>query len=328
MYRTGIALTTILAIALCHQAHGDESEIIDAPADDQLKIARTTPDPALYGPAYLLSMAAKPKKPYGDTSRVLNDRFQIMLGGYWPQLETEIRVDAINGLLGTTISLEDNLGYRNDVVVPRGDFLFRFGDRRKHRFEFSWYQIDRDGTQSLQADINIGDTTYPASATVNSTFDFSLYRAAYGWSFLKKERGELGLLLGLHVTDLDFAINGVTIVGDDTSQSDEDAGIALPLPTGGFFGAYAITPRLVIDGRVQVFYIEFDEYSGGLLNAQARIQYDVHKNVGLGIGWEGFFTQIEAEDDIDEIELWHGQVDFNFHGPVAFINIHFGQPKN
>jgi len=129
---TLLAFSIIFGASLAYAAPDSEQDI---PDDGQLKVARTAPEPAVYGPAYLLNMAAKPKQPYGDRSRVLWDRFQLMLGGYWPQLDTEIRVDAINGLLGTTIDLEDALGFRNDDVVPRGDLVYRFGKRRKHRFE-------------------------------------------------------------------------------------------------------------------------------------------------------------------------------------------------
>ena len=46
-----------------------------------------------------------------ESNRILDDRFTFYLGGFFPQVSSEIRLDAeIAGGIGDTISIEDVLG--------------------------------------------------------------------------------------------------------------------------------------------------------------------------------------------------------------------------
>ena len=75
----------------------------------------------------------------------------------------------------------------------------RLGQR--WRIEGEYFALNRSGTRVINKTINWGGNTYPIGITVNSEFDSDIYRLSAGYSFIKSTRSELGVALGLHVTD-------------------------------------------------------------------------------------------------------------------------------
>ena len=83
-------------------------------------------------------------------------------------------------------------------------------------------------------------------------------------------------------------------------------------------GSYAIRDDLFIEGRVVGFYLELGDYTGGLLEADAKLTYMIWDNVGLGIGARYF--KIRAKADTSNFD---GDLDFQFVGPTAFAVVSF-----
>jgi len=49
------------------------------------------------------------------------DKFRVSLGAFFPSAETGVRLDASNGMLGTTIKFEDDLGLTKKEALFRID---------------------------------------------------------------------------------------------------------------------------------------------------------------------------------------------------------------
>ena len=85
-----------------------------------------------------------------DESKVL-DRWTFIIGGFLTGLDTNIRLDSPNGNFGTTINLEDDLGFSNSESVPRLDLAVILGKR--HQISVGYFETDRDSSTTLTEEI-------------------------------------------------------------------------------------------------------------------------------------------------------------------------------
>jgi hypothetical protein len=57
------------------------------------------------------------------------------------------------------------------------------------------------------------------------------------------------------------------------------------------------------------FQLSLDQFSGEILNLGAKLEYQFTKMFGLGLGYDGFRLNVEAEDSGDIAEI-----DYKYHG--------------
>jgi hypothetical protein len=239
-----------------------------------------------------------------------NRRFRASLGGYLPTTSTTLRVDDPDGVNGTKISAEDDLGLDDRETLPWLDMRIRLS--RRNLIDITYYDLSRSGAQTLQFDITFEGETYTASTEVDSFFNSKIWRIAYGYSFMKDNKRELGLLFGLHVTDIEVGINETT--GGQSSRAEGTA----PLPSFGIQGSVELPKRWRFRGWGQVFALDFEDFKGSLVNVTATVEHDTFKHVGFGFGWSYFGFDLEADaSDLD------GEFDYNFGGPNFYMNIMF-----
>ena len=86
----------------------------------------------------------------------------------------------------------------------------------------------------------------------------------------------------------------------------------------------ALTPKWFIRTGGQVFYIEYDNFTGSLLKFKAAVEYNPWKHVGLGLGFDTLNVNVEADGDTDwpGIDL-NGKVDFNYAGLQLYLRLFY-----
>jgi len=251
----------------------------------------------------LTAGVASAQKEWGSS---LDSRFVIDLQGYWPDVNTTIRLDSKTLGLGTEISFEDDLALSDREALPAFGFSWRI--KPKHAVDFTYFELGRSGTRSLSREIHWGDEVYPIGTEVDSTFDSKIYRIGYTWYFYKKERSEIGLSGGFHVMDLFASI-------DNTDLKVSEAGdVTAPLPVIGINGSLAFAKKWVFAGRAQLFALEFEDFSGNLAWIHLTLRHDTFRNVGFGFGYDYFDINVDTED-----EKFKGSVEYQFGGPLAFV---------
>ncbi len=246
-----------------------------------------------------------------------NDRYWFEAQAYWPDVDTRVSVAGPNGVVGTTIDLESDLDLTDRKTLPAFMAGARIGERWSLIGEY--YGLDRGGSATTSREINFDDVTYSAGATLSSSFDTKVYRAAVGYAFLKSDKGELGASLGLHVTQFKLTLSGQGHVGNAAVQSELRKRDALaPLPTLGLYGAYQIAPRVLIGGRVDYLSLKVGDYDGRLVNTEARLSYRVLDNVAIGAA----YRYVDYNLNIDK-ERWQGELAYKFKGPALFLQAVF-----
>ena len=256
-----------------------------------------------------LSAAASAEQP--------QDRFWAGLEYFYPTVSTTARFDATaTARPGTTISLEDELDLTDRKGTPYLDLGMRLGEN--WRIEFEYYQLNRSSTHTITRQIDWGDTSFPIGATLNTTFDSTIYRLTGGWSFVKNQQAEAGVSFGLHVTDFKTQLSGQGTGPLGLGFQREAHDQLVPLPTLGLFGTYMATPQLALRGRVDYLSLAYQDYDGRLINWMGMLDWRFTKNFGAGVGYRYVDYRVSATKT-----NFNGEVQYKFKGPTLFVNLGF-----
>jgi hypothetical protein len=250
-------------------------------------------------------------------AQAVEDRYWLEAQLFWPDIDTSVAVAGNGGIVGTQIDLESDLKLKDRKSLPAFMAGARFGDKWSIIGEY--YTLDRSASASATRDLTFDDVTYPAGASISSEFNTDVYRVAIGYSFVRTDKADLGVALGLHVTQFEVGLEGQGHVGAAAIQSQVRKRDALaPLPTLGVYGAYQATPRLTLGGRIDYLSLKVSDYDGRLINAEARLSYRVLKNIGIGV----MYRYVDYNLDIEK-DRWNGEVAYTFKGPALFLQAAF-----
>ncbi len=239
------------------------------------------------------------------------DKIMFRLGAYVVgDARTNFTILSDAGI-GAGINFEDDLGGDTRDTIPRLDAYYRFNDN--HRIEFTAFNVDRDGRKTLTVDLTIGNETYLASETVQSSIDYTLYKIGYAYSFYHSPDVELSLSAGLNITKYDYSFN---TVGGGKNEAD---GVTAPLPVFGLLLDYTIAPRWHLNYRAESFFIEIENsYRGSLLINEVSIDYRIFKNFAIGAGIARQSIDLEIRDD-----KWDGSMTDSYRGLTAYGTLYF-----
>ncbi|RJF85945.1 outer membrane beta-barrel protein [Sphingomonas cavernae] len=251
-------------------------------------------------------------------AQALEDRFWLEASAYFPKVDTDVSVSSNTANnIGTQIDLESDLGLDDDSTLPAFFAGVRIGGNFSIGAEY--YSLGRDGTVDLARDITFDGVTYPAAASVTSSFNTDVYRLTLGYAFVRNDNLEIGGALGLHATDFEIQLEGTGNVGNTTGQfQSRRRSVLAPLPTVGLFATFEVAPRVTLNGRIDYLSLKIDDYDGRLINSQAAIMYRAFKNVGIG----AMYRYVDYRVDVEKAN-WRGRVAYEFKGPAIFLQIGF-----
>ncbi|MGI9307714.1 MAG: outer membrane protein [Gammaproteobacteria bacterium] len=244
-------------------------------------------------------------------------RFALMLGGFYPKLNTTVRVDSPDGIIGTTVDFESSLGLDDTELLPMALLKYRFNG--KHAVELSYFDLERSGLGISDVEIRFGDITFGADLPLNAFFDVTVYNLAYSYSLVHDPKKEFSLSVGLNFQDISAGIIGQST---EIELVSEDASFLAPLPTFGLSGGYAFTDSLLLSARGGIFAIEIDlddgEFSGRIVELGLQLSYKLTQYFAMGIGYNYFDVDVDIEDTD-----WTGELDYRYNGPMLTAGVYF-----
>jgi hypothetical protein len=286
---------------------------------------RSFPPSSLLACCLLTALAAPAILAYDDPNeklRGLRDRFELNVGGFFPNFDTQVRVDSTN-LIGSIIRLEQNLDLESETSNFRLDGHWRFTPRS--RVEYTLFDIRRGSRSVLEEEIVIPpDTIYRAGAEVVSEFDTAFFNVVYKWSFFNKERVDTGFTVGFSILDahLDFsAVGSLTdgmgnpvVIGDTEYEED----FTFPVPVVGQFLSLNLAKRLFYRAGFQLLVIDTSDWQGSIIDLKMALDYYFSRHVGLGLGYN--FVKIEYEEQTGNPRL---DVEYRFDGLMGYLSFVF-----
>lgn len=283
----------------------------------------------LFPSCLFLIIALTPSVQAEDDGRYapFNDRFRIYLGGFFSQTGSKV---AINGTTVTPppIDVEDLLGVEDSSSVLWGGAFWHIS--RRNSLEVEYFSLNRAGFINLIPDpIAVADLIIE-SGSINTSFDLSVARLTYGFSFVRTDRMDIQVKAGLHVADMSAtlqlagAVCDVTLgqmppgcPGGQTPPTEEEDVSALLPHLGGMF-AYAITPTIAARFQGIGFALELDNIDGSLIEIDADIVWHPWRHWGFGAGLRYFNVDIESQGS----EL-NGKFEFEYWGPSVYVTTTF-----
>ena len=237
-------------------------------------------------------------------------KFSISVGVFLTDRNSKTRVDGTTGMIGTEVDLEGDLRLNQSDSVFRIDGYYRFN--QKHRLDFSAFDLSRTASKVIEKDIQWKDTLFPIDTTVDSDIDLTIYKLAYTWSFMRRDKGYLGLTAGLYIADFGTRLKGEAI---GALESDE---VTAPLPVIGLRGQYDFTEKLSFRASAEIFALEYEDYSGSLYDIYAGLDYQFFTHVAIGIGINAVELNVEITKD-----RFNGDIDWRYDGGMLFFKFDF-----
>lgn len=244
-------------------------------------------------------------------ARELDDeRLSLSLGIFITDRETNTRINAESGAPGSDVDLEKDLGLDSSDSVFRVDGYYKFNQR--HRIDASWFDLSRSSTNEIGRDIEWNGTIYPIRTSVNSIFDLDIYKVAYTYSFLERDKGFLGVTAGAYIAD--FA---TTLAAPDLGLR-ESGDATAPLPVFGLRGEYRLSDRWTFRASGEFFVFEYDNWDGSLYDLYAGIDYRITENFAVGAAVNSVTFDIGlAEENLN------GNVDWGYVGGLLFLKLSY-----
>ena len=75
--------------------------------------------------------------------------------------------------------------------------------------------------------------------------------------------------------------------------------VTLPLPVLSLRGEVKLSRKFCLQGSADAFYLKLDGFSGSLIDVQFGVEYQLTRNVGLGLAYNFFDLDVEAGEDSD-----------------------------
>lgn len=246
---------------------------------------------------------------------------EIEFGGFWPTLNTEIRLDSSDGEIGIGVEFEDDLDFADRKFLPLILGSWRISE--SWLVQIDYVILDRKSTATIQKEIEWppgeGGEVFPVGARVASFLDFGSSRVAGAYIFRTSKKSELGVSLGLHLTSMASGLALAVQAGDQVEAIATDMELPLiPLPTFGIFWGIRISENWKVRLRADYFALTYDDYSGSLISARADGSYQFSKHWAVGAGVNYYDLSVEAKK-----KEFTGKAEFGYWGPSIFVRYIF-----
>lgn len=245
-----------------------------------------------------------------------NQQFSVSLGGFLASNNSGITLGSKQLGVGLVLDLEDALGLRTSTFVFRGNVSYFYGRNRQHALIIDYFSINRKALKVLEADLEIGDFTYPIGTRLNCKFDLSIIRAKYDYSFLHDKRVSLGFTAGLFIIPLKFQLTS-------TSFEAQSADILAPLPVFGLRSDFLIANKFYLKQSAELLYLKIDNFTGSILDLNFALEYKATRHFSLGLGINSYRLNIYAKgNDYPGIDFF-GDIKMDYSGIFLYAKFYF-----
>jgi hypothetical protein len=173
----------------------------------------------------------------------------------------------------------DDLNY---VREAGQDILFPFARPtaalrwRRQTFTLVYQPLDLNTTESLDRDLQVNGTVFPAGRPIDFRYGFSFWRLSWADRVVNRDDLEIGLGLGLQIRN---ATIGFTSVDGSQSEFNRDIG---PVPLLEFEVRKAFESGLHLEAEVDGFYAPIKYLNGRDVDVEGAIA-DIQLRAGLDV---------------------------------------------
>ncbi|HUJ13520.1 MAG TPA: hypothetical protein VL284_06970 [Thermoanaerobaculia bacterium] len=248
---------------------------------------------------------------------VLFPRFGISAGGYLSDYGTKVRVDPhVEGLQGTTIDLEKDLGLASSKTLTRAGLEWR--PFQRHEIEVAYYSTQRRGELNIRKQIVYEDTTYPIAADVHSRFDIDYWDFSYTYWAHQTDSDGIGVNIG--VFGMEFNGELTASAAGITKTLQQDVKATVPLPLIGIEGRYGFGDHIATSIRGSFLpKVSIRSYQGEAYLARASAEYVFGHSLGIGLAYNYFDLNGSYDKN------FRADLGMTVNGAEGFVHLVFGR---
>ena len=221
----------------------------------------------------------------------LVDRWEINLGGIFLGSTTDITLYSNVLGEGTTISLEDDLGFESSPTSIHINAAYLIG--RRHQVSVGYFKLDRDTRQELSFELEWGDEIFPVDTVVTGYFDTTFLEFGYDYWLVTKERTALSIGLSLAWTTLEA---GLGVEGVEESLG-ADLSSDVPVPTLGLKLRQHLVHRLILNAGLGYMTLSpLPDYKGDVWRTYLGLEHRTWDHVGFGLKYSYDRYDISKEE--------------------------------
>lgn len=249
------------------------------------------------------------------------DRFGFTLGGQFARNNRRLRVDSASRGVGTTIDLEEDLGFDDNEFLPVLHAYWRM--TRRWRLDFAYSRLHQSSSASANRTVNWGNLSFAAGAAIAADYNLDMFKLALGYGFYQTRNAEIGVSLGLNVTRYEVGVSGnASVNAAAVTFASDDRSFPAPLPTIGLYGAYAFHPRWLLRGHIDYTDLNVGvlgiTVGGRILDVSASLEYQLMRNLTVGAGYRHVDVSIGGKGSD-----FRGGLRYDINGPFVFSRVSF-----
>ena len=246
-----------------------------------------------------------------ETASPITDRFYIRATFYDPQVKTNFRVDqSFQGMTGTPVNGENDLGVPNRLHQGRVEFMFRLRERSKVRVDY--FEADRSGSRTLAQDVVFGNQTFTAGQQMLTSLDWRQFDITYSYSLFRNDRFEVATGLGIYFLQVDA-------IGEVPAQNQrQEVTAATPFPALPLDLTWVISQRWAAIVRGAYLKATLGGFRGWYADSHEDLQYRWNPNFAIGLGYASIRTSLNRRSG-----TFPGAFALSISGPEAFVRFSF-----
>jgi hypothetical protein len=246
---------------------------------------------------------------------LLTDKFIFNVGPY--SSFKQIQVGANGSSKDNIIDFSRKFDFDDNEYTLFLGFYWRVA--RMWSISTETFGVKNANSVILDSDIEWDDVVYNAGLEVKAGFSLRMYRILFGRTITKGLRHEFGAGLGVHALDIESFIEGEVFINKlELSFERRSVSAVAPLPNVGVWYFYAPNNKWMFTARVDWFGITVGDYSGNMWNLGPGVNYQFHKNIGIGLKYRYFESTLRVDKT-----NWDGRVSLIYHGPLITVNANF-----
>ncbi len=232
------------------------------------------------------------------------------MGAFFADQDMKTEFEVSIGDRDLVVDFEDDLGLRDSQSVFRLAAFYAFNER--HRVDLDVFDLSQSSVVTISREIEWGDTVFPINAQLSTGLDLTIYKAAYTYNMLRREKYKLGVTGGFYVADIALHLNLLE------NDEEERGNVTAPLPVLGLRGEYFFSDRWRASASAEWFGLQIDEYEGTLRDVLIGIDYRVGKHAALGLGYNDVKIDVDATEGGLRADL-----EWEYSGFIGFLRFEF-----
>lgn len=263
--------------------------------------------------AVLIILLASPLANAQDQHPIMNSKFWLNVGVYVADRTFEAEAEASIPGISREIDFEGEFGVDDAPNLFMAEFGWQFG--KKWGLALQYFQSEREASASLNETFEWEDLTFNAGVDISAGTNVSIMRIFFARQFWDGGPHSVRLGAGVHWLEMGAFVEGVATLNDQSTDFRRGSvSVSAPVPNLGVWYRYSPSDRWLFNARLDWLSASIDDYSGGIWNVAAGVNYRIFKHFGAGIAYQYF----ELDGSVDG-DNWHGGVKAVFKGPHIYV---------